>query len=467
MVMPKPIGLQKEVLALPEQGCFIILGTAGSGKTTMAIYRARFLANLNIGKVLFVTFNKALVTYLQTIGRGYFNNIDVLNYHRFARGYLNSKGKMSRDCIVPAYSKSKWTKEELVSKAVVTVKKGGNYHDNLFREEDNFYLEEINSIQKLGLNNVQDYLSSYSKNVNETIEKQLVFDIFQQYLSIRKTMNYKYDFEDIAQFVLKELEVDSTSRMYTHVVIDEGQDLSPIMIKSLINAVPDYGSVTYFGDVAQQIYSGSFTWRDAGFHDYKQWIFQQNYRNTKEIAELALKISESAYYSDIPDMVKPKFPKAEGPKPVLIKCKDTSEVDFIVDSVPNFSVNETIGILVRNREQVQLLLTELRSKGLHCIELKGEMNSWIEDPCIYVGTIHSAKGLEFDVVYLAFCESTNYPYEEKLRLTNSYEIACRDEVKLLYVGVTRAKRGLFITYTHELTELLPPSTDNVYQEEQI
>ncbi|MGE7673471.1 3'-5' exonuclease [Lysinibacillus sp. NPDC094403] len=467
MVMPNPIGLQKEVLALPDQGHFIILGTAGSGKTTMAIYRARFLAGLKNGRVLFVTFNKALVTYLQTIGKGYFDNIDVVNYHKFARGYLNSKGKMGRNCIVPAYSPRNWTKEEIVFKAIEAVKASSGYHGNLFREEESFYLEEINSIQKLGLYNLQEYLESYSKNVTENVEKQLIFDIFQQYLWFRQSIGYKYDFEDIAQFVLEELIVDSTPRRYTHVIIDEGQDLSPIMIKSLINAVPNYGSVSYFGDVAQQIYSGSFSWRDAGFRNYRKWMFEQNYRNTKEIAELALKISESTYYSDIPDMVTPKFPKAEGPKPVLIKCLNTDELDFISNSVNNFSKNETVGILVRNREQVQLVITELRNKGLFCIELSGEMNHWVEDPCIYVGTIHSAKGLEFDLVYLAFCESYNYPHEEKLKLTNSYEIACRDEVKLLYVGVTRAKRGLFITYTHELTELLPPNIDNVYQEEQI
>lgn len=466
MVLPKPIGLQREVLALPDQGHFIVLGTAGSGKTTMAIYRARYLANLNNDKVLFVTFNKALVTYLQTIGYGQLNNIEVINYHKFARGYLNSKGKMSRNCIVPAYSSSKWTKEELVSKAVEAVKKSGNYHDNVFKEEHKFYLEEINSIQKLGLDNKQEYFENYSENVNETFEKKLVFDIFQKYLSIRDEHGYKYDFEDIAKFVLEELKVDNMPRRYKHIVIDEGQDLSPIMIKSLINAVPQNGSVTYFGDVAQKIYSGSFSWRDAGFENYKQWNFEQNYRNTKEIAELALKISESTYYSDIPDMVKPQFPKAEGPKPVLIKCISTTEIDFIINSVTNF-MNETVGILVRNREQVQLLTSALRRKGLNFIELKGDMGIWFEEPCIYVGTIHSAKGLEFDVVYLAFCESCNYPHEEKLKLTNGYENACRDEIKLLYVGVTRAKRGLFISYNNEFTKLLPPSIDEVYQEEQI
>jgi DNA helicase IV len=66
MPLPKPIGRQKDVLALPGQGHTVVLGTAGSGKTTLAILRAAFLsdpATDHAGKTLLVTFNKALVTY--------------------------------------------------------------------------------------------------------------------------------------------------------------------------------------------------------------------------------------------------------------------------------------------------------------------------------------------------------------------------------------------------------------------
>ena len=68
MSLPQPIGRQKEVLYLPAQGHFAVLGTAGSGKTTLAILRSAFLANVRTehgGRTLLVTFNKALVNYLQ------------------------------------------------------------------------------------------------------------------------------------------------------------------------------------------------------------------------------------------------------------------------------------------------------------------------------------------------------------------------------------------------------------------
>ena len=96
MTLPTPEGLQYEVLALPEQGHFVVLGTAGSGKTTMAILRAAYLAKLHEEKVLLVTFNKALVTYLRSISEGELGDVDVRNYHRFARGYLSSRGLLGK-----------------------------------------------------------------------------------------------------------------------------------------------------------------------------------------------------------------------------------------------------------------------------------------------------------------------------------------------------------------------------------
>ena len=68
--LPQPVGRQKEVLALPPQAHAVVLGTAGSGKTTLAIHRALFLAHPNTdhcGRTLLVTFNQTLVKYLYNL----------------------------------------------------------------------------------------------------------------------------------------------------------------------------------------------------------------------------------------------------------------------------------------------------------------------------------------------------------------------------------------------------------------
>ena len=67
MSLPTPIGRQREVLYLPAQGHVVVLGTAGSGKTTLAILRSLYLADQSTdhgGRTLLVTFNRCLVTYM-------------------------------------------------------------------------------------------------------------------------------------------------------------------------------------------------------------------------------------------------------------------------------------------------------------------------------------------------------------------------------------------------------------------
>ena len=97
-----PVGQQKEVLYLPPEGHVVVLGTAGSGKTTLAIYRALYLCDHETdhgGPTLLVTFNKCLSTYMKHLTQSQQNSVVIENYHRFARGYLKSIGKNMDDSI--------------------------------------------------------------------------------------------------------------------------------------------------------------------------------------------------------------------------------------------------------------------------------------------------------------------------------------------------------------------------------
>ena len=69
------------------------MGAAGSGKTTMALLLAEKLSNLPIEpKVLVVTFNRALVAYMEAI-QSFKKGVVVENLHHFCLGYLKSQGK--------------------------------------------------------------------------------------------------------------------------------------------------------------------------------------------------------------------------------------------------------------------------------------------------------------------------------------------------------------------------------------
>lgn len=476
MALPTPKGIQVEVLDLKPNGHNVVLGTAGSGKTTLAIYRAIYLASLDKKeKVMLVTFNTTLVKYLDAIIGGKVPaNIHVRNYHKFARGYLDSKGKMPKwNGIVSGMEDGDNKKLLFVRKSIKNVIDKNGSNGTLERDE-NVFLEEINWIEKMGIKSLEEYeqverigrMDTRIKREN----RKYFFLVYQEYIKVRTDEGFMYDWEDLAQSVHEELLVDEENRMYKHIVVDEGQDLSPMMIKSLIQAIPSDGSFTFFGDVAQQIYGSRLSWREAGLSIEKNkiWRFDRNYRNSKEIAKFAITISNSKYFDNQSDLVEPILPTASSPLPAVVRFYDESkELNWMVESASKVSQNQSVAILMRSRELVDEIEGLLRTKGIIPQVLKNKMGIMNVDADLSIGTYHSAKGLEFDTVFLPYCSTKCLPSEDKIKAMEGREEALREDAKLLYVAVTRAKRGLIISYTDNKSELLPEKDDALFVEREI
>lgn len=86
---------------------------------------------------------------------------------------------------------------------------------------------------------------------------------------------------------------------------------------------------------------------------------------------------------------------------------------------------------------------------------------WPSGPGLFYGTYHAAKGLEFDTVFLPFVSDDNWPHPPDVQNLGVEEAASRDS-RLLYVGITRARSTLVLTYSGRMTSLLP-SIDELYQ----
>jgi superfamily I DNA/RNA helicase len=230
------------------------------------------------------------------------------------------------------------------------------------------------------------------------------------------------------------------------------------MIRSLAAAVPENGSVTFFGDMAQQIYGQRMSWRSAGLRPEKVWEFAENYRNSREIARLALAIADMPFFSDIPDLVEPKEPTAAGPKPVIALCKSRdAEIALGAARARDLGTTSSVAILYRKRE-IEGTLRRMVPKG--AVRLHRDLERWISGPGVYYGTLHSAKGLEFDNVIILHCNDSDLP-DPDARASRGDDEAARSDAKLLYVGVTRARTSLVMTRSEELTSLLPNPAENV------
>lgn len=473
-MLPELKGKQLEVLALQQAGHIVVLGTAGSGKTTLAIYRAAHLAKLyGPDRVLLITFNKTLVKYIDKLSGNRLKDVAVHNYHKFARGYLNNRGKMPAvNGIVNGHEK----KLRLVAEALENIIKANGTNSTLNRGP-RFCMEEIDWVQKMGISSLQQYEQAERiGRVGTRLardNRKYIYQVYEEYLRLREEKGYLYDWEDIAQSVYSELLEDKTERKYKHIIIDEGQDLSPVMLKSLAEAIPNDGSLTFLGDVAQQIYGNRISWRNAGLRVTAKdvWRFENNYRNSKEIAQLAIAISESPYFVSEEDLVTPELPKASSPMPIVAEARDHKhETDFIIKYIKGrIKEDDTnkIAVLVKDRKSVISLVARLRSNGVSTQELHGEMPSMNIEARVSVGTFHSAKGLEFDLVLMPYCAKETFGVAEDVEAMGNLEDALAQDIKLLYVAVTRAKRELIITYSGELTDLLPDKNKGVYDQKEI
>jgi superfamily I DNA/RNA helicase len=452
-MLPRPVGLQKEVLALPATGHTVVLGTAGSGKTTLALHRAAYLANPETdhgGRTLLVTFNKCLVAYMQALG--HLGNVDVRNYHHFARGYLAYHGKMPYDAIASSDLAAAFGKQ-----AVDGVKMAG-WTAAAFDRPIQFLMEEFQWISQNGLRSVDEYVDAEeSERMGARVplaERVAVFAAYEHYRALRNVAGKPYDWDDLAQSVVLEFSSDKGVRYYKHVIIDEGQDFSPVMLQSLAAAIPSDGSLTFFGDMAQQIYGNKISWRSAGLDVYDRdiWKFEQNYRNTRQIAQLALAIAKSPHYRGIVDLIEPKSPTADGPFPALVGFRtEIEELRFVAAQAQKLAETGTVAVLFRDRELEKVLprLVTMRSMRLH-----RDLTTWPSGPGLFYGTYHAAKGLEFDSVLVPYASSDRLPHPPDVTTFGSDDAAARN-TKLLYVAVTRAKSNLVVTHTGTPTSLLP------------
>jgi DNA helicase-2/ATP-dependent DNA helicase PcrA len=74
---------------------------------------------------------------------------------------------------------------------------------------------------------------------------------------------------------------------------------------------------------------------------------------------------------------------------------------------------------------------------------EGQADAW--EDCVQLMTMHSAKGLEFPLVFLSGMEDGLFPHQRSIADPNGLE----EERRLCYVGITRAKQTLYVTYAEQ------------------
>ncbi len=247
------------------------------------------------------------------------------------------------------------------------------------------------------------------------------------------------------------------SAQYGAVLIDEGHDFEPEWIKLAAQMVsPETNTLLLLYDDAQSIYGKGtkrkFSFKSVGVQALGRTpILRLNYRNTVEVLSIAYEFAKDVLTPQETDedsipLIKPESAERHGPRPELIKLLSfNKEVAHIVDQFKALKEEGTpwrdMAVIYRAKFMGEEVTKQFREAGIPVEWLQQDNISrryHHNEDSVKVLTFHSSKGLEFPVVAIP---GLGYLPLEKADID--------DEVRLMYVGMTRAMDCLLMTCHRE------------------
>jgi superfamily I DNA/RNA helicase len=394
-----------------------------------------------------VTYNRALLAFLRQIITGDDDLLEVRNYHHFALGYLKSQGVNTDQVVVQGRQRENLIADAL--QATRTTRK-----ESVLSRNTSFFDAELSWMGRHGIESEDDYVQADRVGRIHSLsplQRPAVYAVRTAYEELRAAAGKNYDWDDLATDVVDRLGADGDERRYKHIVVDEGQDFTLEMLRSLVGAVDPDGSFTLFGDAAQQIYGRGISWRSAGIEVSKVWEFAHNYRNSRPIVRLAQAIADMPYFNDAEDLVEPDDDVDEGPPPTMKVFNDAAtENRWVVEQAQALGRTGTTAVLFHRNADADRFLLQCRGAR----RLDRDTPTWSAQPGIWAATVHAAKGYEFQSVILTGLAKDRWPEPQAVNAEGEDEAAASDG-RLLYVAVTRARQNLLMTATGATSDLLP------------
>ena len=423
-----------------------VLGGAGTGKTVLAMHRAKWLAEhrtLDGQKVLVTTFTKNLALDIEDNLKSMCNKetmakIEVRNLDAWVHAYMRSN-KLEHRIV---YGRSSDAAAQAWQAALAT-------KDGALGLMDDFYEQELEQVVLAqGLTTLDEYRTARRTGrgvVLSRSKRDSVWPVFEEYrgqLASRKLKEVDDAYREVAAFMTKEQEAGKKMPAYSAVVVDETQDLGPQALK-LLRAIMPAGNNDLFlvGDGHQRIYARnraamSKCGIDIRGRSRKLYL---NYRTTDEIRKQAVALLEGCEIDNLDDgqdETKRYKSLSHGPSPLMVTLKG---IEQATDKALELSRNwlsqtdehgsTSICVITYSNDVRDASAKVFAKAGLKTAVIDENHNLSNTTEIVYFSTMHRAKGLEFDqVIVISPSEYLGDPLE-----TDSKR-------KLIYVALTRAKK---------------------------
>lgn len=454
---------QRKVVEKNFNGPARVLGGAGTGKTVVAMHRAKMLAsNLESNeKILFTTYTKNLAEDIKDNLRKIctaeeMKRIDIINLDAWVSNFLRRQGYEYQIVYDEEVDKA-WRDAIAIA--------GGNLN---FVE--NFYKDEwVKVVQAQEVYDKVSYCKASRIGRGVRLDRKIrmqIWDVFDEYQNI---MNEKLqrDVETAMYECRKILENKKLTGQYTSIIVDEGQDLSPSAYRLLRSLAGDEhrNDIFIVGDSHQRIYRNKAVLSKCGINVRGRSSYLRiNYRTTEEIRKFAFGLLNGVSFDDLDDDYdngKGCQSLTHGDKPEIKEfATPEKELDYLVSRIHELETSgieqKNICIVARTHKLLDSYIAGLQRAGIKSFEIKSNKTDDRTFEGVRIATMHRVKGLEFDYVFAVAVNKKVLPFGTRADFEDdiSLEEFRTGEKCLLYVALTRARKSACVTCYGGLSELI-------------
>jgi superfamily I DNA/RNA helicase len=452
---------QRQLVEKAYNGPARVAGSAGTGKTIVALHRAVFLARRDTeARILLTTFTPTLANALQTKLRYLISQEHEPKLAERIDVYaINAIGaRLYRTRFGPVQIATTALIRELLEEGRVLV--GGQSFSLRFLYSE--WEQIVDAWQLESWEAYRDVTRLGRKTRLPESQRQQLWAIMSHVragLASRSMITHASMFSQVTSAL-----VQSGRLPFDHVIVDEAQDISIAQLRFLsIFGTQRPDALFFAGDLGQRIFQQPFSWKGLGVDVRgRSRTLRINYRTSHQIRQQAdrlldAKVEDMDGNSEQRDETISVF---NGPAPAIQifasqQAESAAVGQWLAKRIAEGILPHECGIFVRSEAELSRAQAAATAEGQPYNIL--DEQSELRPGQIAISTMHLAKGLEFRAVAVMACDDEIIPSQERIATagedTDLPEIY-NTERQLLYVACTRARDHLLISGVTPASEFL-------------
>ncbi len=438
---------QRKLVTKSYNGPARVSGSAGTGKTIVALHHAAHLARENDDALILLT------TFSPQLAKTLVAKLNILVYHEpllRERIAVRDLETLAQDLYQARIGRAEVIGTEEINALIQTAHESAppdirNFSRQFLKDEWHHIidahqikcLEDYLDVSRLGRRSrlspaQRESLWPFFADIHEKISTANQVTREEAYTKLAENLNA------------------SDRPLYDHAIVDEAQDLSVGHLKffaALGSSGPE--SLFFAGDIGQRIFQHPFSWLSQGIDVRgRSHTLKVNYRTSHQIRRQAdlLLDAELQDPDGITESRRQTISVFNGPSPIVKIC-DSEQAEI-----------ETVRHWLAEQEALGIKPGEI-TLIVRCEQFLPRAKAILAGQTLQPSTVlmHDAKGLEFRSVAIVACDEAAIPLQSRIEsASDMHELntLLETERHLLYVAATRAREHLLITATSPGSEFL-------------